>query len=213
MSLATLPHTPGRAHMPAAKLGLLFFMLVASAIFFLLTIAYLARAQLADWQSLGGESWRPLSASNLPWFNTLLLLIASLALQRARNAMVLGKLMRARHAFIAGGVLAIGFVVGQLALWQQLTARGFPIDANPANSFFYLITALHGLHLIGGIVAWGSTVARFGQGALITARLQLRVELCSLYWHFLFVVWLAMFALLSSPRETLDQLAGLCGLR
>jgi len=110
-------------------------------------------------------------------------------------------------------VLAIGFVLGQLVLWQQLTARGFAVDANPANSFFYLITALHGLHLIGGIVVWGDTVLRFGPRALLTARLQLRIALCSLYWHFLFVVWLAMFALLLSPRETLDQLAGLCGLR
>ncbi len=201
-----------RARMPAAKVGLLFFMLVASTLFFLLAIAYLARAQLPDWQSLGGESWRPLSASRLPWLNTALLLVASLALQRARNAASSGKAQRARRAFIAGGILAISFVLGQLALWQQLAGRGFALDANPANSFFYLITALHGLHMLGGIAVWGDTAIR-ARHSTPTAWLRLRIELCSLYWHFLGVLWLALFALLASPREALDQLAGFCGLR
>ncbi len=209
---ATVQPPGGGVRMSAGKLGLLFFMLVVTALFFLLSIAYLARSQLPDWQSLGGESWRPLSASNLPWLNTVLLLAASLALQCARNASVLGELHRTRHAFMAGGVLAIGFVLGQLVLWTQLAARGFPVSGNPANSFFYLITALHGLHLIGGIGVWADTAIRYRESPLV-ARFQQRVALCSLYWHFLFVVWLAMFALLSSPREALDSLAGFCGLR
>ena len=47
------------------------------------------------------------------------------------------------------------FLAGQLMVWWQLGSGGYAVDANPANSFFYLLTGLHGLHLMGGLVAWG----------------------------------------------------------
>ena len=89
---------------------------------------------------------------------------------------------------------------------------GYAVDGNPANSFFYLITGLHGVHLLGGLVALGVVVARAGMGAAV-AKLRGSLALCALYWHFLFVVWLAMFALVASPRESLDAFAALCGFR
>ena len=51
----------------------------------------------------------------------------------------------------AGGASAVTFLVGQLLAWQQLSAAGYFVASNPANSFFYLITAAHGLHLMGGL--------------------------------------------------------------
>ena len=72
---------------------------------------------------------------------------------------------------------------------------GYFAKTNPANAFFYLITGLHGLHLLGGLVAWGWTSAKVWRGFDI-ARVRLSVELCTVYWHFLLVVWLVLFALL-----------------
>jgi cytochrome c oxidase subunit 3 len=82
---------------------------------------------------------------------------------------------------------------------------------NPAIAFFYLITGLHGLHLLGGLVAWGRTVARVW-GDFDVAKIRHSVELCTLYWHFLLGVWVVLFGLLFSGNN-LDILLKLCGIR
>lgn len=95
-----------------------------------------------------------------------------------------------------GGVSAVVFLVGQLLAWQQLNVAGYFVASNPANSFFYLITATHGLHLMGGLVALGRTTAKVWRGAEV-ARMRLSVELCAIYWHFLLLVWLVLLGLLT----------------
>jgi cytochrome c oxidase subunit 3 len=97
---------------------------------------------------------------------------------------------------LAGGVSAVVFLVGQLLAWQQLNVAGYFVASNPANSFFYLITATHGLHLMGGLVALGRTTAKVWRGAEV-ARMRLSVELCAIYWHFLLLVWLVLLGLLT----------------
>jgi cytochrome c oxidase subunit 3 len=94
-----------------------------------------------------------------------------------------------------GGASACLFLVGQGIACQQLADAGFYMAANPANSFFYLLTALHGLHLLGGLVALGRTSARVWRDDA-ASRVVLSVDLCALYWHFLLLVWLAVLALL-----------------
>ena len=76
-----------------------------------------------------------------------------------------------------------------------MIALGYFASSNPANAFFYLITGLHGLHLLGGLVAWGRTMSRLGRGDEI-ARLGASAELCAIYWHFLLAVWLVLFGLM-----------------
>ena len=61
---------------------------------------------------------------------------------------------------VAGGVLAAVFVIGQLVAWQMLSAAGETVTVNPSNSFLYLLTGLHGLHVLGGLAAWGVTIAQ-----------------------------------------------------
>jgi cytochrome c oxidase subunit 3 len=85
--------------------------------------------------------------------------------------------------------------VGQLLVWRQLGSLGYFVDTNPSNSFFYLITALHGLHLLGGLVAWFRASLRLWRGAEV-AKIRMSVDLCAVYWHFLLLVWLVMFGLL-----------------
>jgi cytochrome c oxidase subunit III len=101
----------------------------------------------------------------------------------------------------AGGASAVTFLVGQLLAWRELNAAGYFLASNPANSFFYLITALHGLHLIGGLVALGRTTARVWRGAAMI-QVRLSVELCAIYWHFLLLVWLVLLGLLTGWTDS-----------
>ena len=96
--------------------------------------------------------------------------------------------------FVAGG-FALAFLAGQLLAWQQLFELGYFAAANPANAFFYLITALHAVHLAGGLVAWSRTTAKVVGGTEMD-KVRASVALCAIYWHFLLVVWLVMFGLL-----------------
>ena len=72
--------------------------------------------------------------------------------------------------------------------WHQLVGVGFAFANNPANSFFYLLTGLHGAHLLGGSVALAYVVFA-AWGGETAAELVPKVDLCALYWHFLLVVW------------------------
>jgi len=92
--------------------------------------------------------------------------------------------------------LTVAFVVGQLVVWYQLVEMGFFIATNPANDFFYLLTGLHGLHMLGGLVALARTTDKVWFMLVTPTKAALSVELCAIYWHFLLCIWLALFALL-----------------
>jgi len=173
--------------LPTAKVFLSIFLGVVTAIFGLLTAAYFIRMTYADWQSL------PVPA--LLWLNTAILILSSVALQWARTSAGHQQADRVRWGLLAGGALAFAFLVGQFLVWQQLGSLGYFVDTNPSNSFFYLITGLHGLHLLGGLVAWLRASLRLWRGA-DTDKIRMSVELCAVYWHFLLLVWLVMFGLL-----------------
>ncbi|WP_207485876.1 cytochrome c oxidase subunit 3 [Arenibaculum pallidiluteum] len=177
----------GRLPFAPAQVGLAIFMAVVTALFGLLAAAYLMRMTLGD--------WRPLPEPPILWLNTLALALGSAALQRSSTLLRRGDPARASTAFVAGGGCAGAFLAGQIAAWAQLDALGYFVATNPANTFFYLLTALHGLHLLGGLAAWARTAwhLRSAPGARAT---RLGVGLCAAYWHFLLVVWLALLALL-----------------
>jgi cytochrome c oxidase subunit 3 len=100
-----------------------------------------------------------------------------------------------RAGLIVGGVLALAFLVGQLTVWRQLEAAGCGFTATTMSAFFYLITALHGLHLLGGLAVWGRTTVKVLTGSE-AAEVQQSVDLCTIYWHFLLLVWIVMFGLM-----------------
>jgi len=117
-------------------------------------------------------------------------------MQLARVAMGRGQVGPARSRLVAGGAFAVAFLVGQWVAWRQLQAAGYYAAGNPANAFFYVLTGLHGLHLLGGLVVWSRTVSRLSRGSAALGALRLSVELCTVYWHYLLVVWLVLFGLL-----------------
>ena len=180
---------PGALDRPAAKTALLIFLCVVTSLFALFMSAYGMRMDLGD--------WRPLQEPQLLWWNTGLLAVTSIVMQWTVVAAGRGDAGGVRTALIGGGVLTFAFLAGQLVVWQQLNNAGYFLTANPANAFFYLLTALHGVHVLGGLVAWGRTAAKVWRGIEV-AKVRLSVELCAIYWHFLFLVWVALFALLLS---------------
>ncbi len=187
----TLENQPGRGvvNVEPAKIALLSFIAVVTSLFALFLSAYLMRMRLAD--------WNPLAEPKLLWLNTGLLVLASIAFQLTRGAAKRGQLLTVKTGLVAGGVCTILFLLGQLIAWQQLNAGGYFMTSNPANAFFYVLTALHGLHLLGGMWVWGRTTTRVLTGADAQS-VRLSVELCTVYWHYLLLVWIGLFALLLS---------------
>ena len=193
-----------------AIVGMRIFLTVVTMLFLLFLIAFIARSQGGDWRPLTDPA-APLSRPWLLWINTLVLGLGSLALQWARVAARHGQRNESLMGFCLGGFCALGFIAGQLAAWWQLELWGYGVASNPASSFFYLLTGLHGLHLLGGLLAWGATLCGYWQGRAL-ARLQLRVELCAIYWHYLLALWLLLFLVVTSSPETYNAIAALCGL-
>ncbi len=172
---------------PAVRIGLRVLLAVITILFLLLVAAYIGRMMFSDWNPLH-DPW-------LLWLNTAILIVGSVALQRAVGAADRDDIGGVSSAMLVGGVFSFSFVIGQLVAWQELVGLGFYASTNPSVGFFYLLTAMHGVHILGGLVAWTRTMGKIWQG-FDAAKVRLSVELCAVYWHFLLVVWLVLFALL-----------------
>ena len=174
---------------PAIQTALWVFLAVATSLFVLFVSAYSMRLGLAD--------WTPLPRPRLLTLNTALLVGASLAMQWAVHAARRGEPADLRRGLATGGLLTTGFLAGQIAVWMQLNDAGYLVSTSAASAFFYLFTAVHGLHVLGGLVAWARAWKRAWRDA-DPARIRLAVQLCATYWHFLLAVWAALYALLVS---------------
>jgi len=185
-----MPGTLGAAPVrPAAKTALWVFLAVASSLFALFISAYAMRLGVADWS--------PLPRPRLLMVNTALLVAASLAMEWTAHAARRGDREGLRRGLWVSGLLTAAFVAGQLVVWRQFHASGFVVASSAASAFFYLLTAVHGVHVLGGLVAWARAFLRMRAGA-DTARVRLLVDLCATYWHFLLAVWVVLYALLVS---------------
>lgn len=187
----------------AKKLALKVFLAVVAVLFMLLVVAYGSR--------MAFEDWRPVPQLRLLWANTLVLMLSSVALQWAQYSVRRGQMDAMRVGLFAAGAFTVVFLFGQILAWRQLGTMVYFDITNPAIGFFYLITGVHGLHLLGGLVAWGRTVAKVW-GDFDAAKIRQSVELCTTYWHFLLLVWLVLFGLLFTGNN-LDILLKICGIR
>ncbi|MFB4375305.1 cytochrome c oxidase subunit 3 [Agrobacterium tumefaciens] len=169
-----------------AKVGLGIFLAVVGALFTLLISAYLGR--------MGGADWWGIPIPRLLWVNTATLAASSLALQWAKTEIRPDHRDRLNAALVTAFATAVFFVAGQFLAWRQLISAGYVLADNPSNSFFYMITGLHGLHILGGLFVLGRTAIR-ARSEPLSARMRLSVELCAIYWHFMLIVWLVLFAL------------------
>ncbi len=193
----------GLSSLSAKKLALRVFLAVVTVLFMLLIIAYGDR--------MAYEDWRPTPQLGLLWNNTFVLVLSSIAMQWAQYCVRRGQIDGLRVGLLAGGAFTIVFLVGQVVAWRQLGMMNYFDVTNPAIAFFYLITGLHGVHLLGGLVAWSRTVIKVW-GDFDVAQVRQSVELCTVYWHFMLLVWLILFGLLFSGNN-LDLLFKLSGIR
>ena len=136
-----LPAIPQRAYFTAIQLALAGIVMF----FMALTSSFLVRKGL-------GDDWVSFTLPRVLWANTLVLLASSGAIQFARARLRSGDTEGFRRWWAITTALGALFLAGQFAAWRQLAAQGVFLVTNPSSSFFYLLTALHGLHLLGGIV-------------------------------------------------------------
>ena len=183
----------------APKVGLWVFLAVVSSLFGLFASAYMMR--------VGGHGglavWQPLDEPSILWINTLVLVLASGAMQVARNRVDADDLDGARSYFLSAGLLTLVFLAGQVLAWQQARTSNDFRPGSPAFSFFVLLTTVHGLHLLGGLWVLGRTAVRIFRGVdaanvVARSRIRMSVQLCTTYWHWLLLIWLGVFALLLS---------------
>jgi cytochrome c oxidase subunit 3 len=184
----------------APKIALWLFLAVVSSLFGLFSSAYFMRLHDTHGEL---QSWAPLAEPSILWINTLVLVLASGAMQIARNRADRDELGGVRVYFSVAGLLTVLFLAGQVFAWKLVTATGKYGPGNPAYSFFILLTAVHGLHLVGGMFVLVRTTARVWRDttklAVVTrSRIRLSVQLCTTYWHWLLLIWLGLFALLLS---------------
>jgi cytochrome c oxidase subunit 3 len=141
------------------------------------------------WRSRTPPFWDPIPLPRSLWISTLLILASSVTFEAARRVFRKGEYRIASRFLVASGCLGAGFLASQLTAWRSLVASGAYLAQNPHSSFFYLFTGLHALHLIGGLVALLIVMFRHAP------RREL-VDVVTYYWHFLGLLWLALFSVL-----------------
>jgi cytochrome c oxidase subunit 3 len=144
------------------------------------------------------HDWHSLAEPQVLWVNTAMLILGSVAMQWTRASMAQANLPRARKGLTAAGLLTLAFLAGQFIAWREIRLSGFFSPQSPAVAFFYLLTAIHGLHLLGGLYVWARTLIRMRRKDIEAIDVRMSVELCTVYWHYLLFVWLVLFALLLS---------------
>ena len=182
-------HDGATIDLSKGKLGLRFIMFVSTIFFCLFIVTYSDRMVYPDWQKMP-EPW-------LLWINTSVLFFSSVVFINAQIKSKKNQFNAVKNRLLLIGFLAFSFLIGQLLVWQQLITNGYYVSGNPSNAYFYVFTALHAIHLLGGLVYWFLTLQKvWNPRDLVIQRVKHTVELCAIYWHFLFAVWLVLFGLM-----------------
>ena len=134
------------------KLGLRYLMIVSTIMFCLFIVTYGDRMIYDDWVKMPEPF--------LLWINTFILFVSSIIFIRIQIASKKNQFKKAKRDLILVGFLALAFLIGQFLVWQNMVDKGYYVYGSPANAYFYLFTALHGLHLLGGLVYWVMTIRK-----------------------------------------------------
>jgi len=139
--------------------------------------------------------WAPTALPHILFLNTVVLALSSFTLELSRRALRARRSPEFARWLYLTVALGLAFVGGQLEAWKELASRGVYLASNPSSSFFYLLTAAHGFHLLGGIVALLVLGFRTQKLAAIP-RNRVAVEVTSIYWHFMDGLWIYLLILL-----------------
>lgn len=178
---------PGR--FPQRRFSTAIVLLLASILMF-----FMAMSVAFVVLRYNNPSWTPLQLPRILWLNTGILLASSLTLELARRRLSHTDLWGFRRFWRVTTLLGVLFVIGQLIAWWRLVLAGVYVSSNQASSFFYIFTAAHGLHLLGGIVALLYVALRKFEKAKISR--QTATQITGYYWHFVDGLWVFLLALL-----------------
>jgi cytochrome c oxidase subunit 3 len=173
------------------QLGVWMFLATVVMLFAAFTSAYIVRRSAAD--------WAPIALPWMLWVSTAALGASSIALERGRIAGRKNQAAPARRGFAAAAGLGLLFLLGQVAMWRALVAQGVYLPSNPYGSFFYVLTATHGVHVVAGLVLLLYTLARIGGGRVRLDRgaASRLIAASATFWHFLAALWVYVVALVS----------------
>lgn len=180
------------------RLGMWMFVATVTMLFAAFSSAYIVRG--------AGTDWRPVAMPGILWLNTLVILVSSGALALGARHARAERLQRARAWVQLALLLGVTFLVGQFAAWRELVADGITVPSTPHASFFYMLTGLHGAHILAGlsllaVAASRLAVAQRDPGRHDTARAARRlVDAGSIFWHFLAGLWVYLLILLTFFR-------------
>jgi len=200
-----------------ARLGLAVALTPITMFFVSIFSAYIVRQGLPTYDEHSNSYVRDWITVQLPlallWVNTALLAASSLTAEFARRQITrqaalapvssmpgisLGE--ESGFPWLAATVLlGGGFLTGQWMAWRELADRGFYVATSASSSFVYLLTAAHGLHLLGGLIVLLYAAAVSLLHKPVEAR-RIVVDVTAWYWHFIFLLWIGIFGLLCVMR-------------
>ena len=171
----------------ASFIGLYVLLAASVMVFVALTGAFVFR------RGLSGD-WASMPKPPVLFLNTAVLLASSFALEMARRALKAGLRSKFNAWWSAGAVLGVLFLLGQALAWQQLKDLGIYVATSPSSSFFYILTASHAFHLVGGVAALIYVAARSLSPSLAPVRRTV-IDISAIFWHFLDGLWVYLMVL------------------
>ena len=171
----------------ASFIGLYVLLAASVMVFVALTGAFVFR------RGLSGD-WASMPKPPILFLNTAVLLASSFALEMARRALKAGLRSKFNAWWSAGALLGVLFLFGQALAWQQLKALGIYVATSPSSSFFYVLTASHAFHLVGGVAALIYVAARSLSPSLAPVRRTV-IDISAIFWHFLDGLWVYLMVL------------------
>lgn len=171
-------------------MGLMAILATVAMLFAAFTAAVLVRRTGADWVRV------PLPFVIL-WPNTALLALSSLAVEAARGSARRGAADRIARWLAIAGLLGVLFLTGQIVAWRMLAARGVFLPTSPHAAFFYMLSAVHGAHVLGGLGALGWTLRRAVRSAYTRAG-HVGLTHAAIFWHFVGGLWVYLLIVLST---------------
>lgn len=142
--------------------------------------------------------WRMFPLPIVLYANTVVLLASSVTIELARRQLARGREAAFKNMWLLTCGLGLVFVGGQLLAWRDLRAEGVFLASNPSSSFFYVLTALHGVHLLGGIFALLYVAFHTWQRTRVSQ--ETAAHVASIYWHFMDGLWVFLLVLLTLGR-------------
>jgi cytochrome c oxidase subunit 3 len=172
----------------ASFIGLYVLLAASTMVFVALTWAFVFR------RGLSGD-WASVPKPPILFVNTAVLLASSFTLEVARRALAAGLRSKFNAWWSAGAVLGVLFLFGQALAWQQLKDLGIYVATSPSSSFFYLLTASHAFHLVGGVAALLYVAVESLRPSQGPPR-RTAIDISAIFWHFLDGLWVYLMVLL-----------------